>query len=343
MIPARPSRSNRLSRASQLGWLLVLLGSACLLAILQLGTGSRAIAFSAMVDAALSFDAGNFDHQILFNLRLPRLEAAALCGACLGMSGLLLQTLLRNPLAEPHILGLNAGASLALVACTALPAALAPREMANPLIASLGGGGLFALVVALASAGRTGMTMMKVTFCGIALSAMASAFVSAILLLDQETLEQMRLWLAGDLASASRDAVAAALPVALLGALAALGIAPRLDAMMLGDQSAVALGVPVKTTRMIGLGAAAILCGTAVSIAGPIGFVGLVVPGIAWRLSGKNHAFALFLSALCGCILLLAADITGRTIAAPAEIATGIMTAFVGAPVFLIIVSRKMR
>jgi iron complex transport system permease protein len=313
------------------------------LALLHLGVGARPVSPMTLIEVITHFDPTNFDHRILTSLRLPRLEAAILCGASLGAAGLLLQSLLRNPLAEPHILGLNAGASLAVVACSALPAALIPTGFARPLIAALGGGLVFVLVLALASAGRIGLTVTKLTFCGIALSTLASALISAILILDQDTLEAMRLWLAGDLAGANRAATLAALPPVMVALLSAVLIAPRLDAMMLGDTVAIGFGVPVRRTRAVGLAAAALFCGAAVSISGPIGFVGLIVPGIAHRLSSGRHLLSLALSALGGAALLLSADIAARFLFAPREIATGIMTALIGAPVFLLLVTRAIR
>lgn len=264
-------------------------------------------------------------------------------GAALGLSGLILQSLLRNPLGEPHVLGLNAGASLAVVIAVSLPAAMQPVGLALPLIAALGAGVIFALVLVLASAGRTGMTLAKVTFCGIAMSAMASSISSTILILSEETLQQMRFWLVGDLAGVTYRTLRTALPLMLVAALAALWLGPKLNALVLGDASAIALGVPVQQVRLIGLGAAALLCGAAVSIAGPVGFVGLVVPAIARRLAQGNLTLSLPCSALAGAALLLAADIVAGSLGGDRELATGIMTALVGAPVFIAIVARMVR
>ncbi|WP_333630829.1 iron ABC transporter permease [Agrobacterium cavarae] len=322
--------------------LVPLAGLTMVLALLHLSIGARGMPPSVVLDTLFSFDPANFNHRILFSLRLPRLCAALLSGAALGTAGLLLQSLLRNPLAEPHILGLNAGASLAVVVATALPAAIQPTTVERPLLAACGGAVVFAAVLSLSSAGRLGMTVTKLVFCGIALSALASALVSAILLLDQETLEAVRFWLVGDLAGASwQQVIAALLPLAVAGAVA-LVIAPRLDAMALGDASAISLGVPLKTTRLVGLAAAALASGTAVSTVGPIGFVGLIVPGVAIRLTGGRHLDAVMLSALGGAALLVMADIVARSILPGREVATGIMTALVGAPVFLLIVARRL-
>ncbi|ATN37389.1 heme ABC transporter (plasmid) [Rhizobium sp. ACO-34A] len=324
-------------------WLFCAVMTIPLLALVHLSTGPQTITAGTVVEALTAFDPRSFPHQVLMNIRLPRLLGALMCGASLAMAGLLLQSLLRNPLGEPHILGMNAGASLAIVVSATLPAALQPVGSARPLLAAIGGGALFLLVFLIASAGRVGLTMTKLVFCGIALSALASALVSAILILDQDTLEAVRLWLVGDLAGVSRSGIGAALPVMAAAALAAVLIAPRLDAMTLGDTAATGLGVPVRSTRIIGLCAAAALSGVAVSVAGPIGFIGLIVPGVARKLSGGAHLAALAFAAAAGAALLLAADIVARTVLPSREIATGIMTALVGAPVFLSFVARTIK
>lgn len=331
------------SRRRGWAWLLPTLTFVLLFSMLHLSTGARPTRLPVLFDALTAYDPTNFDQHIFLSLRLPRLCAALVSGAAIGLAGLLMQSLLRNPLAEPHILGLNAGASLAVVIATALPAALHPVALARPLIAGLGGALVFSAVLLLSSAGRLGLTMAKLTFCGIALSALASALVSAVLILDQETLEAVRFWLVGDLAGNSWVEVKAALAPTALSALAALAIAPRLDTMALGDASAIGLGVPVRTTRLLGLGAAALLSGAAVSMVGPIGFVGLIVPGLAFRLADGRHLPALALSAVGGAALLVAADLGARTLIPSHELPTGIMTALVGAPVFLAIVARRVR
>lgn len=324
-------------------WLAPVLLLLSALAISHLSVGATKIPLHKVVEALVSFDPKDFTHLVVMRLRLPRLFAGLECGAALAVSGLLLQTLLRNPLAEPHIIGMNAGASLAVVVSAGLPATIIPLGLARPTIAAFGAGALFLFVFFLSSAGRLGLTMVKFVFCGIALSALASAMVSTLLILDQETLETVRLWLVGDLAGVSPFDITATLPILIIAMLAALLIAPRMDAMAFGDASAIGLGVPVRSTRVIGLGAAAALSGVAVSIAGPIGFIGLIVPHVAARAVTRSHIQQLFLSAALGASLLLAADIAARSLIPSREIATGIMTALVGAPVFLIAVTRMVR
>lgn len=325
----------RTSLASVVFLALLLMG-----AIVHLGLGARFIAPQAVVQAFLAFDPRNFDHNVIINLRLLRLAAALTTGAALGVAGVLLQAVIRNPLGEPHILGLNAGAALAVVITSALGLAL---PVGRPLIAAAGAAVLFMLVLTLSSAGRTGLTPMKVTLCGVALSAFASSITAAVLILDEQTLLAMRTWLAGDLAGLSWATTQNAAWVAAMGLALAVWISPSLNMLALGDRMAQGLGVSLVRTRILALIAIALLCGAAVSIAGPIGFIGLVVPQIIRRLVSVDLRVMVPLSACCGALVLLLADIAARTLFTPHELATGVMTALVGAPVFILMAARMFR
>ena len=315
---------------------LLLLGGS----LVHLGRGARWIAPQTVLQALLHYDPRNFDHRIIVDLRLVRLAAALLTGAALGVAGLLLQTVIRNPLGEPHILGLNAGASLAVVATSALGVSLGGVALTRPLPAACGAALLVGGVMRRASSGRGGVTPLRITLCGVALSAFASAVTAAILILDEQTLLAMRTWLAGDLAGLNWQTLRAALLPALAGVTIALAIAPRLNVLALGDKVALGLGVKIVQTRLLGLAAIALLCGSAVAVAGPIGFVGLVVPHVVRRLISEDIRLALPLAAPVGALVLLLADIAARTLVAPQELATGAMTALVGAPVFIFIAAR---
>ena len=327
-----------------------ILGLAALLVListLYLMVGPRLIGFDSLLGLANGFDAGSFDHRVLQTIRMPRLVAALTTGACLGLSGLLLQGLLRNPLGEPHILGLNAGATLAVVVATAAPMGLATDGIATdgiarPLIAATGGGLLFLVTIVFASAGKSGMTLLKVTFCGIAFSALASAVTSAILILDDDTLDQVRLWMVGDLAGARMDTLWASSWLLVPAVIAALYVSSCLNALALGDDVATGLGISVRRVRLIGIIAAALFCGIAVAIAGPIGFVGLIVPNLVRRFV-SDYRLSVPLVALGGAGLLALADLAARLVMLPHEIPTGLATAFVGAPVFIILVARALR
>lgn len=326
-------RQARPKRALALLTLLLIVGS-----VVHLGLGARWIAPETVLQALFHYDPRNFDQRIIVELRLVRLAAALLTGAALGVAGVLLQTVIRNPLGEPHILGLNAGASLAVVGTSAL--GLSGMTPGRPLIAAGGAALLFGGVMLLATAGRGGATPLRITLCGVALSAFASAVTAAILILDEQTLLAMRTWLAGDLAGLNWQILCSATLPALAGGLLALLIAPRLNVLALGDKVALGLGVSIIQTRLLGLGAIALLCGAAVAVAGPIGFVGLVVPHVIRRLVSEDIRLALPLAAPVGALVLLFADIAARTLVAPQELATGAMTALVGAPVFIFIAAR---
>ncbi|MFH2503928.1 iron ABC transporter permease [Klebsiella indica] len=332
LLPRRQSRP----RLTLVLLSLLLLGGS----LVHLGLGARWIAPHTVLQALLHYDPRNFDHRIIVDLRLVRLAAALLTGAALGVAGLLLQTVIRNPLGEPHILGLNAGASLAVVATSALGISFGGVALARPLTAVCGAALLFGGVMLLSSSGRGGVTPLRITLCGVALSAFASAVTAAILILDEQTLLAIRTWLAGDLAGLNWRTLRSALIPALSGLIIALVIAPRLNVLALGDKVALGLGVRIMQTRLLGLAAIALLCGSAVAVAGPIGFVGLVVPHVVRRLVSEDIRLALPLAAPVGALLLLLADIAARTLVAPQELATGAMTALVGAPVFIFIAAR---
>ncbi|AEN66415.1 ABC-type transporter, integral membrane subunit [Enterobacter soli] len=308
--------------------------------IAHLGIGARFIAPQTVVQAFFHFDPRNFEHNVIVKLRLLRLFAALTTGAALGVAGVLLQSVIRNPLGEPHILGLNAGAALAVVLTSALGLSL---PFGRPVIAAAGAGALFLLVLMFSSAGRSGLTPMKVTLCGVALSAFASSITAAVLILDEQTLLAMRTWLAGDLAGLNGEIVRTASWVAGAGFALALWLSPSLNMLALGDRMAQGLGVSLLKTRLFALLAIALLCGAAVSIAGPIGFIGLVVPQLIRRLVSVDIRVMVPLSALCGALVLLIADLAARTLFTPYELATGVMTALVGAPVFILMASRMFK
>ncbi len=334
MLSAATRRRGRFMLAFPV--LLLLLS---VLAIAHLGIGARAISPMTVVQALFHFDAKNFDHRIIVSLRLLRMSAAMLVGAALGVAGVLLQALIRNPLGEPHILGLNAGAAFVVVLSTALGV----TGTSQPLLAAGGAAALFSLVMALSSAGRGGLTPLKVTLCGVALSAMVSSLTAAILILDEQTLLAMRTWLVGDLAGLHWEEVRRAVLPALAGMALALAIAPGLNILALGDRMACGLGVNILRIRLLTMIAIALLCGAAVSVVGPLGFIGLLVPNVIRRVVTDDIRQMLPIAALLGAALLLLADIAARTVLAPQELATGIMTALAGAPVFIFIASRFLK
>lgn len=287
-------------------------------------------------------DPTSIGQRLITAVRLPRLAAVLLAGAALGATGYLLQLALRNRFGEPGILGLNAGAGLAVVALTAMPL-LPMTAMTRPLIASLGAGAVFALVLLIGTAGRQGAEPVKLVFSGVAFSALANALTSAILILDEDTLDRVRFWLTGDAAGVKMAAVTAALPAALAGFVIALSVMPQMAALALGDTVARGLGAEAGRARVMALLAAALLSGAAVSLVGPIGFIGMIAPALWAGLHARPSIAALLLIALTGAALLVAADLAARQMLQPAELPTGALTGLVGAPVFLWLFARRAR
>jgi iron complex transport system permease protein len=313
------------------------------LSLLHIGLGSKFIGPTTVIEALLQPDAANFDHRVITTLRLVRLEAAVLTGAALGMAGALLQSIIRNPIAEPGILGLNAGAALLVVVASTVAGDILFDGWGRAWVASAGAITLFALVLGLSSAGRSGPTPLKVTLAGVAMTAFAGALTNAILLLNEQSHYALRGWFAGTLAGKDPAALLGALPVVLLGATIAMLSSGSLNAMALGEKAAAGLGVKVRQVRLLGLLATALLAGAAVAVAGPIGFVGLVVPQVVRRFSPPDMTAILPLSAIGGAVVLLAADIIARLVIAPQELAAGIVTAGIGAPAFIYLVARYFR
>lgn len=309
--------------------------------VVSLASGARPIAVKTVATAFVAFDPDNFDHQAVFLFRLPRLIAAILVGAALAVTGVLMQALVRNPLAEPQLLGLNSGAALAVVGMSV--AGLDGTGLMRPIAAAVGALVTFAIVLGISSVGRTGPTPLKVTLGGVIVSAFASSLTSAMLLLDDLALEDLRLWLAGDLAAQSAEGLILVAPVIGFAILAAFLVSPRLTTLALGEDVARGLGVNVGLTRLSVLVISATLCGAAVTLAGPIGFIGLIVPQLARRIAGENLRYHLILCLLSGPLLLLGADMLARHLIAPAEIATGVVTGGLGATFFIILVARYFR
>ncbi|WP_237368137.1 FecCD family ABC transporter permease [Rhizobium sp. SL42] len=312
-----------------------------ILAGLHLIQGPRSIPLHSYFATFQDPATRSFDQFVIVFLRLPRILAAIIAGAALGASGFLLQTAMRNRLGEPQILGLNAGASLAVVLSSSYPF-LAPSPLLMPFTASLGAGALFGLILLLSTAGRDRFDPDKMIFYGIAISALANAIVSAVLILNEDTLDELRFWLVGDTAGVGYAALATTSLIILLGLLFGILLMPSLAAFALGETIASSLGATIRRTRIAALLVTALLSGSAVSLVGPIGFVGLIAPAFWPGLHSRPSTVALLLSALSGAALLLAADLLAVMLLAPVELPTGALTGLAGAPVFIWLVARKL-
>lgn len=270
--------------------------------------------------------------------RMVRMLFAAFAGASLGMAGALMQAVTRNPIADPGILGINLGASLAVVIGTAF-FNIGHRSQFMAL-AVIGAALAAAAVYGIASLGRGNVSPLRLALSGAAVSAALSSVVSAVVLPRSASLADFRFWQIGSVGGASMEDVYAVLPFVLGAALLGLISAPAFNALALGDDAARGLGASPGRTRLIGAAAGVILCGATTALAGPIGYIGLLGAHAARSLGGRDYRTILPLSALFGAAILCAADAAGRFIARPAEIETGIVTAFIGAPMLVFIALR---
>jgi iron complex transport system permease protein len=274
----------------------------------------------------------------VYEARLERTVLAAAVGAALGLGGACLQGLTRNPLADPGILGLNAGASLGMVVAISWLGVSALRDYI--WFAFLGAGAAAVLVHAIASLGRGGAGPLKLAVAGAAVTAAVGSWTSGILLLDRKTMESFRLWQVGTVGGRGLDVLLTGLPFLVAGAVLALAGSRMLDALALGEDVARGLGRRPWVDRLLLGTAIVLLVGTATALAGPIAFVGLLVPHAVRTVVGPRHGRLLPLSALAGAALTVLADTVGRVVLPPAEVQVGIMTAVVGVPGFLVLVRR---
>jgi iron complex transport system permease protein len=312
-----------------------LLAAAC---VLSLAVGARPVGWSTLLDAWSGFDPSLGDHLVVQS-RVPRTLTGLLAGAALGLAGAAMQGVTRNPLADPGILGVNAGAALAIVAALFLFGIASP---AGYLWFAFAGAAAAAVVVyAVASLGREGATPVKLALAGAALSAVLASVMNALLVLSQQTLDQFRFWQVGSLSGATPAELRTVLPFAVVAALVVVGLGRSLNGLALGDDLARGLGQRVALTRAVTAAGVVVLVGSATALAGPIAFVGLVVPHMVRALVGGDYRWLLPLSALLAPALLLTADVAGRVVAPPSEVQAGIMTAVVGAPVFIALVARR--
>jgi len=301
-----------------------------------LALGSKAIPLPDVVAALFGRPGDAEVHGIVIGLRLPRTAAGLVVGAALGLAGALIQAITRNPLADPGLLGVNAGAAFAVALAVGLLGVARPGLYV--LFAFAGALATTAAVFALGEMGHAaapGSRAARMVLAGMALGAVLTGLVGAIRLSDRQAFNAMTAWEIGNLSDRGWDVIAPLAPFAAVGAAVALGLGPALDALALGEETGAALGVHVARTRLAAVAAIALLAGSATALAGPVGFVGLAVPHLARWAVGPSQPWILSLSALLGPALVLAADIAGRLIARPGEVQVAIGTALIGAPVLI--------
>ncbi len=304
---------------------------------LSLAIGSNPLGIGQVWDGLIRQD-GSRASLIVWQLRMPRTALALVVGAAMAVGGVVMQALTRNPLAEPGILGVNAGAAFAVVLSLSL---LGVTAFTGYLWFALGGAALAAGFVYTISIRRTHASdHARLVLAGTALTASLGACTGVITMFDTDAFSNFRFWVIGSVADRGMEPLLAIAPFVALGLVAAFGIGPALNALALGDEQATALGVRLPVIRLVAFGAITLLCGAATAAAGPIAFVGLVVPHTLRLVAGVEQRTLLVLSAILGPALVLGADILGRVVARPGELEVGIVTACVGAPVLLALILR---
>ncbi|MDT7845614.1 FecCD family ABC transporter permease [Streptomyces justiciae] len=329
----RPARSRASLRAAGLLLGLALLATA---ACLSLAIGTKQIPLD-QVWSGLFAPSGTENDAIVRELRLPRTLIGIAVGAALGLGGAVMQTLTRNPLADPGLLGVNAGASAAVVTAIGV---LGITTFSGYLWFALAGAGLAATAVHALGGGRRA-TPVRLALAGTAVNAALFGYISGLQLWDLGTLDEMRYWSVGTLAQRDPSLLLTVAPLLAAGALLALSLARPLGAIALGEDHARALGTDIRRTRLLSVVAITLLCGGATAVCGPIGFIGLMIPHAARSFCGPDPRWLLPYCALYAPVLLLVSDVIGRVVVPPSEIEVGIVTAFLGGLLFIHLVRRR--
>ncbi len=305
----------------------------------MIGWSNFSLSVNDLTSYWFAFDEGNMLHQILATLRAPRTYAGLLIGASLAVSGVLMQGLTRNPLASPSILGINAGAACFMaLASIGVPFFSQLNPIINAVFGALLSGGAVMLLGGFFSARSH---PLRLVLAGIAISALLIGLTRASVILADDMAYSVLHWLTGSLSAVDSQQWQQLWPFATLGLVLTMGLARNLNLLALGDEVAVGLGGNIRLTRLISGLAVVLLAGTSVAIAGPIGFVGLLVPHLVRPIVGHNYHILIPVSALCGAALVTWSDALSRAIAFPAETPVGVITALLGTPCFIAIAMRK--
>ena len=308
-----------------------------IMAIFSISLGAKSIAFTKVIDVLLGNDPDSLETAIILQ-RIPRTVFGILAGGALGISGALMQSITRNPIADPSILGVNTGASLFVVAGIAFFNITVAYQYI--WLAIIGAGVTAVFVYSVASMGKDGATPLKLALSGSAVSIVLGSLVSTIMLPNNRVMEAFRFWQVGSIGSATWESIMLISPFLIVGFIISMFISGYLNNLALGDEAATALGTNVVMTRTIGALSSVLLCGATTALAGPIGFVGLIIPHIIRLIFGSEMSKMLPLSFLGSAILMLVSDIIGRVISLPGETEVGIVTAVIGAPVFILAIRK---
>lgn len=321
----------------RIAWLLALFVAATVVAVMSLMIGARPLAPGTVLDALLAADLTNPDHTVVWDGRVPRTALGLVAGIAMGVAGALIQGLTRNPLADPGILGINAGAAFSVVLAVGI---LGIETVMGYIWFAFAGALIAAVGVFLIGRGRN-VDPVRLVLAGVALSAVLEGLGEALALVNPQAFDRLRVWNVGSIDIGSLRPVTAISGFVLAGVVLALFTGRRLNALAMGDEVAASLGTRVGTTRVMAVAATTLLAGSVAATAGVIVFLGLMVPHLARRMAGPDYRWVLLYSALLGPVILLLADVVGRVVLS-GELAAGIVVAFVGAP-FLIALARRRR
>ena len=309
--------------------------------LLHIAVGAKQLPIGTVFEALVSFDETVFDHVIVQNLRLPRAVLAIVVGACLSLAGALMQGVTRNPLADPGLLGLTTGAAFAVVIAHSV---FGFTSMAfTPWIAMSGALGAAVIVFFISRMVPGGATPLSMTLAGAAVSAFLGTIISVIHLLNQDTFENLRVWLTGTLAGRDITLLWYVGPWMLIALIGGILLAPRVTVLAMGDEVAQGLGVKTGMLKAQLLAVVVVLSAGSVALAGPLGFIGLVIPHVVRLYVGSDYRWIVPYAALTGAAYLVSVDIVARVAIPPREISTGIITALIGAPLFVHLVRRRTR
>lgn len=323
-------------RAKRLTWVIIFLALAVASSVISLIYGAADISLGKIWHTLWSSSLVDTEDMVIWNIRFPRNIVAALVGANLAVAGAILQAVMKNPLADPQIVGVSSGAGLAGVIIFIL---FPSWEYLVPLVAFVGAMGAALLVYALAW--KQGIRPTRIILAGVAVAAFLGSGISALLVFYGDRVQGALLWMAGGLSARSWPHVYVLLPYTIGGLLLAFFGSRRLTILSLGDETAKGLGLPVEQTRFMMTAVAALLAASAVSVAGLIGFVGLVIPHVVRMIIGNDYTYLLPGSAFLGAAVLVISDTIGRVAFAPVEVPVGIIMAFLGAPFFLYLLRRE--
>ncbi len=325
-------QNNKIKTITLIGILLLFIS-----VILSITYGAKSVGLSDVIDALLGRNLEDYNVNVV-QARLPRTLFGIIAGASLSVSGVLMQSITRNPIADPSILGVNTGASLFIV--FGISFFNIQSKLSYIGLAFVGALLTSIFVYRLASLGYSGATPIKLAISGAAISTALSSLISIIVMPDSSVMTSFRFWQIGSIGGTSTDDILLLLPFTVLAIVVSFLLSDNLDTMLLSEETAIALGLNIGRTRILAALCGVLLCACTTALAGPISFIGLMIPHLIRSSIGSSHKPLIILSGIYGGAILIISDVLGRILGAPGELESGIMTALIGAPVFIYIIRK---